>query len=583
MNRTTIKRMTIIIVMLTLIASCFEVKAGERIVEAYGLGHTDVVLASGVVVTLIPGQSLQIDQPAKSYVFADYLDYIEGYNRQGDNHDPRAKVQLRDAYALLPRLVLAWAVARFSSRKSLKQLSVFTRGEGRKIALVDLRYPYGKKKIYLSGSLFTTAAQFWHGGWDVEVVDFNIDNHNSSRVKAVFNEAEVVGISVVGAPYLSQVVAFCKQMNNNYPDKPVLLGGQVMTAFSPEQFAKLFGGTNAVLVKSQEDLRQVDIPPESLPDALTVSLYPVLERLPEWVLRLYLSHEMPLVLSQGCRFNCHFCAAAKNRPESFKDGVAFGADLYFMARKAKEFGIGTLEFYATNLDFFQSPETLANYLHIIASIRKTTGVEIRVRGLACMSSFLLADKRIANLGELLRDAGFYCVGFGVDGPTEEIWQTEGKTQNHMSDISKVLKRTQEMGLETEILMIMGDRRYDLALLLKTIHFCYGFIVDWPHTFLRMHLNKVLPGSAEWFTNHKYVNRILSEPSYGANLDVLAMASLLTHPDRKQRWQVNLAYFTILIPLRLAKRCVSSTLLPQGGRRPFALLAWLVNPHMPYDR
>jgi hypothetical protein len=442
----------------------------------------------------------------------------------------------------------------------------------------------------MSGSLFTVAARFWHAKnasdlpmFDVEVVDLNLERMGLPRIQAVLSQAEVIAVSVVGAPYFKQLQNFCRAMKDKYPNTPVLLSGQVMMAFSPEQFAKLFGGTNAVLIKADADLQQVDIPPECLPPTLEVSLWPLLEQLDDVRLNQYLSHEMPLVLSQGCRFNCHFCAAAKNRPESFKDGAVFGADLHFMVRKAKEFGISTLEFYATNLDFFQSPETLADYLRFIASIRKTMGVDIRVRGLACMSSFLLADKRVPNLDELLKGAGFYCVGFGVDGPTEEIWHSEGKTQNHESDIPKVLKRTKEMGLVTEILMIMGDRRYDLPLLLKTVHFCYGFIVDWPHTVLRMHVAKVLPGSAEWFTNHEYVNQILLSPGYGANLDVLALASPLTHPDRKQRWQVNAAYLSILVPLRFVGRCVSSTLLPSGGSRLQGLLARVVNPHMPFDR
>lgn len=415
------------------------------------------------------------------------------------------------------------------------------------------------------------------------MVDFNIDHANSSRTKAIFDYADVVGVSVVGAPYFKQLRTFCRTMKRLYPTKPVLLGGQTMKAFSDEQFSILFGGTNAVLIKEDTDLAKVGIDPSSFSPALEVALQPFFEHMDPKRLRLYLSHEMPLVLSQGCHFRCRFCAAAKDQPEEFKDIASFTCDLLYVASKANEFGLENLEFYATNLDFFQTPRELEKYLRVIAWVRKETGVDIRVRALACMSSFLLADRMLSNLQKLLQEAGFYCVGFGVDGPTQEVWNGEGKTQNHESDIPKVLARTKQMGLRTEVLMIMGDQRYDLRLLLKTIHFCYGFVLDWDHVDLRLHVAKVLPGSEEWFVNSKYVNQILLNPGYGANLDVLALASPLTHPDRKQRWQVNAAYLAILLPTRWVGRCVSSTLFPQGGRGLLPFIARFINPHMPYDR
>jgi hypothetical protein len=460
---------------------------------------------------------------------------------------------------------------------------VFTRGFGKKIAMVDLRYPYGKQKVYMSGSLFTAAARFLNTGCDVEVLDFNIDTPDSAHTRKVLASADLIGVSVVGSPYMQQLVQFCRHMKALAPDTPVLLGGQVMLAFSDDQFRQLFSGTNAILIKADSDLVPFGFPLGSLPKWSKVAIKPVLETLGDERLKIYLSHEMPLVVSQGCKYNCSFCAAHKASPENFKDLDSFAVDLKFMTEKARDFGIEKLEFYATNLDFFQTPEKLAHCLRAIAAIRRESGVDIKVRALACMNSFLDADKALPNLKELLAAAGFWCVGFGVDGPTKEIWKILKKGQNREDDVPKAMAKTAEMGLTTEILMIMGDKHYDLRLLIKTIHFCYGFIIDWKHTVLRLHVSKVLPGSADWYIDAEYVNRLLENPSRFDNLDVLALASKITHPDTKQRRQVNLAYLAIMLPMRAIKRCVSSTILPQGERSLFGSVARVLNPFMPYDR
>jgi hypothetical protein len=200
-----------------------------------------------------------------------------------------------------------------------------------------------------------------------------------------------------------------------------------------------------------------------------------------------------------------------------------------------------------------------------------------------MNSFLDAAEALPDLKELLQTAGFWCVGFGVDGPTKEIWKILQKGQNKEGDIPRAMAKTAEMGLTTEILMIMGDQNYDLRLLIKTVHTCYGFIIDYDHTVIRLHVSKVLPGSKTWFTDTEYVNQMIEKPSRFDNIDVLAMASKITHPDAKQRRQVNLAYLAIMLPLRVIKRCVSSTILPQGERGLLGTIAKLLNPFMPYDR
>jgi hypothetical protein len=338
-----------------------------------------------------------------------------------------------------------------------------------------------------------------------------------------------------------------------------------------------------VQIKSDPDLVLLGFPTGSLPEPLEVPLQPLLERLGEERLRIYMSHEMPLVLSTGCMFNCNFCAADIGRRETFKDLDSFRQDLEYMARKAKEFGLAKLEFYSTSLDFFQTPRTLVHYLQVLAEVRQQSGVDIKVRALSCLVSFVFADRVIPNLGQLLKAAGFYCVGFGVDG-VKEVWASQGKQQNREQDIPRVLQRTAEMGLEVEILMIMGDKRYDARLLAKTVVYSYRFITDWKHTVLRLHMAKVWPASNDWENAPPaYKDAPLKDPSLFTNLDALAFASRVTHPDTKQRRQANMAYLCMMLPLRLVGRCVSGTIIPQGGKGAIAILGQHLNPYLPYDR
>lgn len=295
--------------------------------------------------------------------------------------------------------------------------------ESRKIVLVELRYPYGKAKTYMSGSLCATAARLLAAGHSVEIVDLNIDSPESERVSNLFNYADIIGVSVIGSPYIPSTIDFAKEVLLKYPQATLILGGQVIRSLTCEQFQKVFAGTKAVQVREDEDFARVlKCRPEDLPSAFSVPYSPVWKQMGDDRLRRYLETEFALVVSQGCIYRCAFCAAVKGQKEQFVDLENFRNDMLFLARSAKRFGLQKLECYASPLDLFQNPEEIAKYLQAIADAREEVGIEIKVRCLACMTSFLRAVKKIDGLGDLLRRSGLWCIGFGVDGTDEEVWK-----------------------------------------------------------------------------------------------------------------------------------------------------------------
>lgn len=62
-----------------------------------------------------------------------------------------------------------------------------------------------------------------------------------------------------------------------------------------------------------------------------------IEALPERYLRAYFSKEFCIFTSQGCAFDCHFCAAEKGRKEQFRDLLAFADEMRCLARMVRRY------------------------------------------------------------------------------------------------------------------------------------------------------------------------------------------------------------------------------------------------------
>ena len=241
----------------------------------------------------------------------------------------------------------------------------------KQVVLVEQRYPYGKNSIYMPTAVIVVAAQLIAAGHSVEIVDFNIDNPEDVRVTSLFGKADIIGVAVIGAPYIPQTIELCRRFAVQFPKKQVMVGGQVISRLSAVQFARLFVWTNAIRIGSVADYTLLF---GNVPEPYLVSLIPVYRKMGER-LKLYLRREFPLWFSQGCAFNCdEFCTAERNQVEQFHSLKNFQEGIEYLVATAKQMGLPRLGCYASSLDFFQNPATVEKYLKVMAVVRKSTSL-----------------------------------------------------------------------------------------------------------------------------------------------------------------------------------------------------------------
>lgn len=451
----------------------------------------------------------------------------------------------------------------------------------KKIVLIDLRYPYGKKNPYMSGSIADLAARMMAVGHTIHIVDLNIDNVGDDRVKHLFAQADIIGISVIGSPYIPQAIDLAGLLTSLYYNIPILVGGQVIKKLRPGQFEKLFQGTNAVQIRNHADLVSHF---GTIPPPMSMPYEPTWRRMGDARLRQYLEREFTLVVSQGCKFNCGFCGAAKAQREQFVEIDNFRGDLRFLATSAKSFGLRELRCYTTSLDFFQNPEKVAPYMEALAEVQAETGVAVRVRCLSCMTSFLQADKQLPDFANLVRRSGLWCVGFGADGTDESVWQAQKKRQNHLNDIAVCLKRCLEIGVRPELLMVLGFPEDTMQSSWKNFKNSIKYVWSFPGTIIRPYLAKpFIPGNEGWTAETERVWEVVKDPDLFYHLDFCALGSRLTHPRFWHRLLCNLTYLGIIGTLTPFNRCTTFPLLPQGDGGWRARIARTVNRLMPFDR
>lgn len=460
-------------------------------------------------------------------------------------------------------------------------LAILKQNSGvKKVVLVDLRYPYGKSKVYMSGSLVAVAAQLMAVGHTVDIVDLNIDDLKDKSVKDLLSRAQVIGLSVIGSPHFPQAVKMCQHLAENYHHAKVVVGGQAVRHLDSSEFRRIFG-KRAVQVTNHADVESIF---GTIDSPFEVSFLPVWKHMGDERLKLYLSDEFALVLSQGCVYDCGFCGADKNTPEKHRNLALFKQDIQFLCDKAKEFGFSGIQCYASPLDFFQNPKTVAEYMDAIALVFGEGQVSFKMRALCCMNTFLKAAATLHNFADLVHASGLWCVGFGVDGADEEMWKKQNKLQNHSRDILTCLNLCRELGLRTEILMVMGYPTDTIPKLWKTVRNSLYYARKWSNVMLRPYLAKTLiPGNLGWETYPAIIEKLIQNPQRFYNLDFCALASALTHPRFIQRWLANLSYLAVIAALTPLGRCCTNPLLPQGQRGLYGKLATLINRYMPFDR
>lgn len=422
-------------------------------------------------------------------------------------------------------------------------------------------------------------------GHEVDFVDLNMDKFSHVHDDK-FGQADIVGISVIGSPYIPDAIRLTDTLNRLAPTAQVMLGGQVISNLLTEQFETIFAGVSAIQIISDFELARVlgcNVNALQSVNPYKISYVPFLESIDNAKLKRYISTEMTLVIGQGCAFSCTFCAAEKDQKEVHVSIVHFESLLRFFAKKARQFGIPTLKFYASSLDFFQHPTIVAPYLELMARVQVETGVRFEMRALTCLTSFLSANRQIPNFIELIQRSGLNSVGFGVDGTDEKIWASQNKRHNRMAEVDQCIEICTIIGIETQILLVMGYLKENRHTLWKTFKKSREYTYSSRRVVIRPFIAKeFVPGNDGWYNQdlQKTVRSVVSNPDLFYNLDFAACASSLTHPRRIQRWMCNATYLGIILYHKLQGRCPNSPLFPQGGKGISGFLAKVTNRLLP---
>ena len=414
-----------------------------------------------------------------------------------------------------------------------------------KIDLIQPRHNYASENksklghLYMPTSLLTVGARLLNIGVDVDFYDENFKFYD--------NKTNYVGVNLLGAPYIPEVIKLQQRIKqNSKEDFKFILGGQVISGLSKDQFTRLFGqsaynGNNDSIL-----LNSLGINLRKLPSPESISLISTYKKLDDKLMKEYLSREFSIYVSQGCKFACDFCAAVRTYEdpitqeiikikESYRDIEVIKNDLDYLVTKAESFGLKNLQLYMSNLDVFQSPGQLLNFAYAVQDVKKShPQFNINLRGLSTVASFIKTrDENRQSIEELIK-AGFNTVGFGVDGMTPQVWRQVKKGHNTEDKCIEAIRSAREdFGLTPETLMVFGHEGVDTE---ETLKAAYEFTLDMVKKYRaipRPHVSKAfIPGNKGW-TDPKYseqVEKLIKNPESFQSLDFTALPSILTHPE-----------------------------------------------------
>lgn len=436
--------------------------------------------------------------------------------------------------------------------------------------LVRAPYPYGRPQVWLPVDLLNVAARMHASGIESRLVDLNI-----TALPETLDDFSGVGIGIIGPPYIPGVQQLVKTISEK-TDAQLLLGGPVVEHLSSAEFQALYPG--AVQIVREQDLSHTLGAP--IPSPLHTSITHPLEQIPKDRLKEYLTREFSFFMSQGCKYACDFCAADRSRtksPVTERFSTVMENDLDTLCKNAVTLGVHELSMYLSSLDLFQTPAGVAKTLDVFARARKEYGVTFKLRGLSRVDSFLRALEAEPSLHTLIPRAGLATIGFGVDGASEEQRRTQHKSVGSISEIDDAYARCKALGITPEALLVMGYHVRGLPAITKgrniqdvlDSEFAYAMHCAEQGVITRPHVAKdMVPGNSGW-TSPVWARQraaLLHDPKLFKNLDYVALASHITHPDPAYRATVNKTYLRIIETLGPSGLCATSPLLPYGEDR-----------------
>jgi hypothetical protein len=386
-------------------------------------------------------------------------------------------------------------------------------------------------------------------------------------------DADVVGLNVLGAPNFPEVQNI---IGATRKEQRVMLGGQIMRHLIPDVRRRIFGEKVIVGNYDTHVSQLLRVTPDALPAPEAISLISAYELLSEEELRAYLTQvdpdtsavqprEIPFYLSQGCGFNCDFCAADKNVRERYREAPMYEKDLRFLMNKAKSFGVNRMEMYISNLDLFQTPKRLMEFAQVIQTLKsESPGFSFGMRGLSTTKSFVECEHKLAGTTAAVCAAGLHTIGFGIDG-TPAVWKEHHFTKNSEDNSLRAMQLCNQYGITPEVLMIIGQQRETPEQLEEGFETTMRFIGEFGAA-SRPHVYKPLPGSSEWESVVKsdIMELLLRHREAWTAFDVLAGPSPVSHPDEEQRRAVA-TYFERYLAL------------PVNRTAPVRPLGWWLSP------
>lgn len=451
-----------------------------------------------------------------------------------------------------------------------------------RITLVQPKYPHGgadKCQTYLPGGLMNIGSRLLQAGVEVEFLDLN--HVQWSQKRDILDKSNLIGFTALGAPHIPDIIETVKGMREAGLQQPVLVGGEGINRLEPAHFAEWFKGLNVHQVKSDCEIASAcGINPSNFLSAYETSMEPMLQQLDPKQLRGYLTSEFALFMSQGCAFNCHFCAAAKAQKEQYRSCESLADELRFVCHYLRQVNHHDLRVYITNLDAFQTPEKLEERLIIIRSIADEFGITPHVRCLATSRCTFHACRKDPDLPKRLRSYGLEIVAFGADGADEETWRQQNKTHNSLSELQTVCKAMEKAKITVELLMVIGFQGSPWIALWHGLKF--SIVEAFKGRVIRPYLAKSQTPSGPWPADNPLVQAFVKDPSLLVRLDYAMVGSKETHPRWLERWAANAVYLTIITLLAPFGKCPTRPLFPT----PKGIGRWLinlVNKWMPFDR
>ncbi len=454
-----------------------------------------------------------------------------------------------------------------------------------KVVLVQPRSPWGKQP-YLPNGLLMVAAQLMSVGVKVVILDENLgDRIDALGMCEHFADADAIGIGALGAPYVPEAIRVAERLRNRY-GTPIFVGGEVINNLAPAQFVRMFGHVGSI-VQINGDAVLGEKLGLALPSMYDTSMAPAIAALPERAKEAYFRKEWCLFTSQGCIFNCNFCAAAKDRRERFRDLDAFRDEVTYLAQMVRRYAGRTprYEVYCSTLDGCQNPDEMEQTLATVTEVCADVDVFFPLRFLATATCTARAVRKDPDVLRRWGGYGLGCIGIGVDGNDPAVWARENKRHNTESVIAEALAQIARAGIQPEAFMVMGLPGDDIDAVARGMRACFRFAAEGIRP--RPYLGKGhAPGSVGWKAGGAVVDEFLERPERLLELDYGGLASPATHPEsRAKRWAANAAFLATCYGLKLTEvGCPTQPLFPtESVSLPWRMFGRVANRFAGQDR